>query len=154
MTDIIEFLYKIANAPWWVYMMVFAWFCWAVYYNQKREIKNNGLFVDMNLPKDLECFLRDKSDRSYKNGMFSLSEAPGKTGSSEETSGGEDQGSEGEMEVEASGDALVIADAIAGHAGAIHDLADAIRGYAKVMAAENGMDDGEVEDTYLDGTRK
>lgn len=126
MTDIIEFLYKIANAPWWVYLMVFAWFCWAVYYNQNKENLMEG----------------------KENGMFSVSEAPGETGGIEKESGGQDSGIEESMEVEASGDALVIA-------GAIHDLADAIRGYAKVMAAENGMDDGpEQDEVYLDGTRK
>lgn len=125
MTDIIEFLYKIASAPWWVYLMVFAWFCWAVYYNQNKEITMNG----------------------ENNGLQRMPEAARENSGGEETGGGENRGGEESMEVEASGDTLVIA-------GAIHDLADAIRGYAKVMAAENGMDDGEVEETYLDGSRK
>lgn len=90
----------------------------------------------------------------FMHGLFSLSKAARENSGGEETGGSENRSGEESMEVEASGDALVIADAIAGHAGAIHDLADAIRGYARVMAAENGMDDGEVEDTYLDGSRK
>lgn len=91
----------------------------------------------------------------FTDGLLWMSKAPGETSGGEETGGGENRSGEESMEVEASGDALVIADAIAGHAGAIHDLADAIRGYARVMAAENGVDDGpEQDEVYLDGSRK
>lgn len=55
-----------------------------------------------------------------------------------------------EEQIEASGDAIVIADAIY---GGLAEIAGAIRELAKAQAGED-YGDAEESDTYLDGSRK
>lgn len=64
--------------------------------------------------------------------------------------GSEDTEGQGTVEIEATGDALVIADAIE---RGLDGIARAIWGVVKVMNGEEDENDGGVE-YYLDGTKK
>lgn len=90
------------------------------------------------------------------NGLFSMSKTQGKASGGKGESQGAGESLEREFteeEIEASGDAIIIADAINNLAGELGALSGAIREYARATMIESGAEDEIEPERYLDGTK-